>query len=303
MKPGHRKAGWTNAVPCLLTAGAMWLAGNTWAAVDDSAGLALLAQHTQLAGQLQHNPFGRPLVLFSSEGASGLTGDIYAVMAYPLSTVSASLKSPDKWCEVMILHINTKYCHATDGPQGSTLRVHMGKKTPQSLADATRMDFRYSEVAASANYFAVALSAKDGPLGTSDYRIGLQAVALPGNKTFLHLGYSYGMGFAGRMAMQTYLATVGADKVGFTQMRKRRDGQFQWVDGVLGVVERNAMRYFLAIDSVLAAQSLPPAQQLEARLQGWFTAVERYPRQLHEMDRPAYLEMKRAEHTRQQTLL
>jgi hypothetical protein len=37
-------------------------------------------------------------------------------------------------------------------------------------------------------------------------------------------------------------------------------------------------------------------------LQSWFTAVEHYPRQLHEMDRPQYLEMKRSEYQRQQTL-
>ena len=44
-----------------------------------------------------------------------------------------------------------------------------------------------------------------------------------------------------------------------------------------------------------------PAAQLEQRLQSWFRASERYPRQLHEMDREAYLVMKRAEHLRQQT--
>lgn len=39
-----------------------------------------------------------------------------------------------------------------------------------------------------------------------------------------------------------------------------------------------------------------------AALEEAATAVERYPRQLHEMDRGAYLEMKHAEHLRQQTV-
>jgi hypothetical protein len=43
-----------------------------------------------------------------------------------------------------------------------------------------------------------------------------------------------------------------------------------------------------------------PAVQLERRLQSWFTATERYPRQLHEINRDEYLVMKRAEHSRQQ---
>lgn len=146
------------------------------------------------------------------------------------------------------------------------------------------------------------LNAKDGPLGTGDYRILLQAVALPNAKMFLHLTYSYAMNFAGRLAVQTYLGTIGRGKVGFTVIGKRADGQPDYVDGVRGLVERNTMRYYLAIDTFLGAASAVPAAQLEKRLQNWFTAVERYPRQLHEMDRRQYLEMKRAEHMRQQTV-
>lgn len=36
----------------------------------------------------------------------------------------------------------------------------------------------------------------------------------------MHLSYSYGYGMAGRMAMQAYLATAGADKVGFSLVRQ-----------------------------------------------------------------------------------
>ena len=73
------------------------------------------------------------------------------------------------------------------------------------------------------------LNAKDGPLGTSDYRIQLEAIALPNAKTFLHLTYSYGFNFAGRLAMQTYLATLGRDKVGFTPTGKANAGQGGYV--------------------------------------------------------------------------
>jgi len=83
---------------------------------------------------------------------------------------------------------------------------------------------------------------------------------------------------------------------------KQEDGKPIYIDGVRGVVERNTMRYYLAIDAFLGAASAPPAARLEKRLQSWFNAVEQYPRQLHELDRAAYLEMKRAEHKRQQTL-
>ena len=65
--------------------------------------------------------------------------------------------------------------------------------------------------------------------------------------------------------------------------------------GVRGAVERNTMRYYLAIDAYLDGLSAPPADQLEKRLQTWFTATEKYPRQLHEIDRATYLDMKRSQ--------
>lgn len=273
-----------------------------WAGTDAELAIALQGQYTRLQPQLQNNAFGRPLVLESTESAKRLTGDIYAVVAHPFATVSTGMKSPEHWCEVMILHINTKYCRAVAGPQGTTLRVNIGKKTPQAIAAATRVDFRYTETTATQTYFAITLTAKDGPLGTSNYRIHLEAVELPGNKSFLHFTYAYDVGLAGRLAMKTYLATLGAGKVGFTLVSNSADGRPVHVAGVRGVVERNTMRYYLAIDSFLASQSEPRAAQLEKRLQTWFSAVERYPRQLHELDRKAYLAMKRAEVARQQAV-
>ena len=262
---------------------------------------ALRAKHADLGGQLGQNQFKRPLVLESVEERNGLKGDIYGVVDYPFDVVNAALNNPAHWCDVMILHINTKYCHAVAGPAGTTLKINIGKKTPEALADAPRVEFNYSVAASSADYLDIMLNAKDGPLGTSDYRIHLEAVALPASKTFLHLTYSYAVNFGGRVAMQTYLGTIGRDKVGFTVTGKQADGEPAYIAGVRGLVERNTMRYFLAIDTFLQSSRTAPALQLEQRLQNWFTAVEQYPRQLHEVDRPAYLAMKRAEVVRQQT--
>ncbi|MFC6519462.1 hypothetical protein ACFQAT_06355 [Undibacterium arcticum] len=127
-------------------------------------------------------------------------------------------------------------------------------------------------------------------------------MALPNAKAFLHLTYAYAVNFSGRLAMQTYLGTIGSGKVGFTVIGKLADGQPDYIGGVRGLIERNTMRYYLAIDTFLEAANAPPAAQLEKRLQSWFAATERYPRQLHEVDRGAYLEMKRAEYLRQQTV-
>lgn len=295
---------WSNCLgclSCLLLSCAAGVACAAMAGPDPVA--ALRAKYASLEGQLRQNQFKRPLVLDSTESPDRLKGDIYAVVDYPFDAVNAGLNNPDHWCDVMLLHINTKYCHAMAGPAGATLRVNIGKKTPEELANAARVDFKYSVAAATPAYLEILLNAKDGPLGTSDYRIQLEAVALPdAKKTFLHLTYSYAVNFAGRLAMQTYLGTIGSGKVGFTVTGKLADGQPDYIGGVRGVVERNTMRYYLAIDSFLGAAGTAPPDQPEKRLQSWFTAVERYPRQLHEMNRNAYLDMKRAEYLRQQTV-
>jgi hypothetical protein len=267
----------------------------------ETGAAALLEKHSALAKQLADNVYRRPLFLESSEGGNVVSGNAYAVLDAPFTTVSATFKSPQRWCDMLILHINTKYCHAGSDASPSMLKVHVGKKTPQELADAYSLQFAYRLAAASPGYLSAQLQADKGPLGTSNYRIELQAVPLPGGKTFMHMRYSYGYGVASRLAMQGYLATMGSGKVGFTQIRQGPGTVY--VDGMRGAVERNTMRYYLAIEAYLGSMDKPAAQQLEQRMVHWFDATEQYPRQLHEVDKESYLVMKRAEYQRQQTPL
>ncbi len=270
------------------------------AAPDTDSAASLRARYAALAPQLGNNQFKRPLYLLSVESPSHLRGEIYALVDYPFAAVNQAFNDPTHWCDMLILHINTKYCRASTQAGGTLLAVSIGKKDYQPLGQAYRVDFAYRVATSTPEYFDVGLSAKDGPLGTSDYRIRLDAVSVPGNKTFLHITYSYAYNFAGRLAMQAYLATIGRDKVGFSATSSPASGAPGLIDGVRGVVERNTMRYYLAIDAYLGALATPPAQQLEKRLQSWFTATELYARQLHEVDRATYLDMKRREYQRQQ---
>ena len=294
---GSRKLSWLGGMLLICATGVV---GAAMVKPDPAA--SLRAKYLSLEEALQQNQFKQQLVLDSAELPSRLTGDIHAIVDYPFAAVNAGLNNPKNWCDVMLLHLNTKYCHAAKEPSGTALKVNIGKKTPEDLADAARVEFNYSVATATPEYFEINLNARDGPLGTSDFIIRLEAVTLPNAKTFLHLTYSYAINISGRLAMQTYLGTVGSNKVGFTVIGKQADGQPDYIRGVRGLMERNTMRYYLAIDSFLGATRTAPAARFEKRLQNWFTAAELYPRQLHEMDRRTYVEMKRAEHVRQQTV-
>lgn len=262
----------------------------------------LRAKYAALTQRLQQNQFGRPLVLDSSEAANQLKGDVYALVDHSFATVSSRLSKPQHWCDVMILHINTKSCHVVGAGADTNLQVRIGKKTPQDLDEVPRVDFKFRAPPPMADYFSATLNANEGPMGTSDYHIRLEAIPVGAAKTLVHLGYAYKTNLAGNLAMQTYLNTVGRNKVGFTITGTRENGEPEYIGGMRGVIERNAMRYYLAIDAFLDATRVAPALQAEKSLQQWFSATERYPRQLREIDRVAYLEMKRAELLRQQGL-
>jgi hypothetical protein len=264
----------------------------------ESGATALQARYSALAQQLARNEFQRPLVIESSESPNSVSGNAYAVINYPFTTVSTAFRNPGNWCDVLMLHLNTKFCRSEGEDSPSVLEVSIGKKTRQEIKDAYTLAFDFRLAKASPDYMAVQLNADKGPLGTNNYRINLQVTPIAGGKTFMHLQYSYGYGMAGRMAMQGYLSTIGSGKLGFTQVEG--GGEKRYVDGMRGAVERNTMRYYLAIDAYLASLAAPPAEQLEKRLQHWFEATERYPRQLREIERTAYMTMKRSEHQRQQ---
>jgi hypothetical protein len=261
---------------------------------------SLRARYGELREELRSNSFHQPLHIDSTQVGDGIRGDVYAVLEHPFAEFSAAMKDPSDWCDIMILPFNTKYCHAVETNGSAALQVRIGRKSDQPVQDAYRLDFALRPVAATSDYFESRLDARSGPLGTRDYRIVVSAVPLEGGRTFMHLSYSYGFGALGRFAMQAYLATAGANKIGFTVVGRDANGQPVHINGVRGAIERNVMRYFLAIDSHMASLALPPDQRLEKRIQSWFNSTERYSRQLHEMDRSTYLAMKRGEYERQQ---
>ena len=262
---------------------------------------SLRGQYAVLLAELSTSAFMKPLVVRSDEKQGRVQGEVFAVMEFPFARVKKAIDSPEHWCDIMILHINTKYCKAQSDTAGTQITVHIGKKTPEKLIYTKPMVLDFEVRTAEPDYVNVALSALVGPAGTSHFEIVLEVVALPGNRSFLHLSYAYKANVIGKLAMEAYLATAGRNKVGFSVVQRQPDGPPVFTGGVRGVVERNTMRYYLAISSYLAAEALPEREQQEARLLGWITATERYPDQLLEMDRAAYLVMKRAEVLRQQT--
>jgi hypothetical protein len=182
------------------------------------------------------------------------------------------------------------------------LLVAIGRKYDQPLKKAYPVEFTFCVTSSGDDYLSVVLDAGEGPFGTRDYRIALEAMALEDDQVLLHLRYSLNYGFRARVALNTYLATSGSGKVGFTMVAPHTDRPPRLVRGMRGAVERNVMRYYLAIEAYIAALPFPEPERFERSLGLWFDATEIYATQLHEVDREDYLAMKRVERERQQML-
>jgi len=267
------------------------------ASAQDAA--TLRARQGTMQDKFASNQFGRPLVLESAQTSGELKGDVYAIVEHPFAMVQQALQSPEHWCDILILHLNVKRCRAGGGTP-KMLNLNVGRKFDQPIEDAYQLNFNYGVVAATPEYLQVRLSADEGPLSTKNYRIQVEAVPLDARRSVIHMSYAYGYGFAARVAMETYLSTLGSQKVGFTVLERKPDGKPVYQSGVLGLLERNTMRYYLAIDAYLSAYALPAAEQAEWRIREWYASTERYAEQLHEMEQNEYLEMKRKEMRRQQ---
>ena len=287
----------THRLGCWLCGLVAALFGTGLACAQDAA--SLRARHVALQEQLARNQFQRPMVIESSQTAGDLKGDVFSVVDWPHAAVQAALQGTDHWCDLLMVHLLVKDCHAGTA-QPPTIGLAVARTWDQSLDAAHRIEFHYKTVAATPEYLNVQLSADAGPMGTKHYRLMLEAVPLDAKRTFIHMSYAYGYGFAARMAMEGYLATLGRNKVGFTITGQGNDGKPVYMGNVRGVVERNTMRYYLAVEAYLGALGLPPAEQSERRMRDWYASIERYPVQLHELERSQYIEMKRKEIQRQQ---
>lgn len=255
---------------------------------------ALSVRYEQLRPALAHNPFDAPIHVQSETRDGALGADVYGLIARPFAQVSATLAAAKHWCDFIPLHLNVKACVYGENAGGRDwLTFYVGRKFYQTPGDAYALHYRFRVLEHAAGYLHLRMDAADGPVGTSDYVVELEAMPV-GERTLVKIHVAYQPSLSSRLATNVYLSTLGRDKVGFSRPADSHEAQF--VKGVRGVTERNAMRYYLALQSLLETD---PKAGFEVRAAHWFDLTEHYRRQLHELDRAEYLSAKRREHANQ----
>lgn len=276
------------AVALLALLGLCQSARAQW--VDPAA--ALRARWVALQPQLRASVFGEPLHLRSSDGNGQVEGEVHAEVGQPFAEVAAVFQSARTVCALLFLHLNVRACHPAKAPGTETLTLVVGPKRAQASDTRFYMDYALRVEAATPAYLRVTLLAARGPLATHDYRIGVEMVPLDAGRSFVRLDYAYQTGALARMATDAYLATAGRAKIGFTIVGQDAQGQPLFVHGERAALERNVIRYFLALVATASVKAGPPQARMEARLRTWFALTERYAAQLHELDLDEYLQEK-----------
>lgn len=233
-------------------------------------------------------------------------GDLLAarvLMKLPVSHTEFReiLSHPRLWCEFLILHLNIKSC-VTERQQGKDILVlFAGRKHYQPPEITYRLEYRFQLMDNRDKYFEVMLDAPNGPLSTSNYRIHVQAIPYK-NVTLMALGLNYTQSFISRAATYSYLNTLGRNKVGFSLQSNTNADPPVYVSGVKGVIERNVMRYFLALQSYLQAEARLEPDSFKRLLITWYQSTEQYHQQLYEYEQDVYLQAKQKEYLNQQKL-
>ena len=262
-------------------------------------GDALSAKFPIFKSQLEKNQFGLPLYLESQEEYGSLHVDVYGIVDFPFDSVSDAFRTPENWCDINIPLINVKACTFGKVSDQWLLTLYSGRKYYQPPKDAYKLDFQFDIAALQPEYLDVAFTAENGPLYTTDHRIRFEAVPLDAGRTFIHFSYDYSYGALARAAIKAYFATLGREKKGFSIIATDNKGDPVYVGGVRGSVERYAIRYYFVIQTYMDTFILPMNLRFEKQISRWYDLTERYPRQLHELDKGEYLANKRREHNNQ----
>lgn len=264
-------------------------------------GLLRDTYHRNIA-KLETSAFGLPLFLESIERDDRVHVDVYGVFDYPFSNIVDVLKVPANWCDIVSLHPNVKACTYREMTGIWLLTFFIGKKVYQPPEDAQQVVFHFRKVDQQQGYLDIILNADAGPFGTKDHTMRFEAFPIDGERTFVHVSYSYSDSVALRLAAKIYFATFGRSKVGFTVTGTDENGKAVYIGGPRGAIERNAVRYYFAIQSFMNTLHNPEESRLSMRISEWYDLTNRYRKQLFELNRTDYLTYKTAERKNQLTL-
>lgn len=259
----------------------------------------LLKTYQKNLGRLESSSFGLPLFLESVEQDDAVHVDVYGMFNYPFSTVVNALTVPANWCDIVSLHPNIKACTYRELADSWRLALYIGRKEFQPPEDTRQILYRYRNVDQKPGYLDIVLTAVEGPFGTRDHKMRFEALPVGEGKTFVHVSYTYIDSVALRLASKVYFATLGRSKAGFTVTGTDGSGNPVHIGGPRGSIERNAVRYYFAIQAFMHTSKHPEQIRFNISANEWYDLTAPYKKQLFDLEKKEYLRFKKQEHKNQ----
>jgi len=224
-----------------------------------------------------------------------------------LDLFAERLLQPAEWCEFIPLHLNIKACGFTETNQKNVVRFYAGVKDYVTPDDAHLLQLSF-DAKKENDVFSADLFAADGPLDSTNIRFSIRAIDAEGeggSGVYVEFELSSEPGLTNTLA-RVYLATIARKKIGFSIKGETWSGKPKYVGGQRGAIERNLVRYLMAIETYFdtAAQfsGLSPDDLYKQRIDRWYDRTDQYRRQLYELPRTEYISNKLKERENQKIL-
>lgn len=231
------------------------------------------------------------------------TGHAFSIVNHSYSDIINLLISVENWCAAIIVNVNIKTCtYEQDTADLKYLSLYVEDEHYVNPKNAYHIRYRHEAFRQIKDYLYIKMDAKEGPYDTGDYLFIVEVIPIEENRSFIHLAYSAHFGWISRILLNTYLATIGRNKFGFTVIDQNKDGSPKYITGIKAIMERNTARYFLAFQTYLETLKISPENRLMASLLRWHSYTKLFKPQLYELNEADYLFNKQREFENQQEL-
>ena len=253
----------------------------------------LIQKYEKIRAELANTTFGVPIHIETFSPHRKIHCHVYGIIDQKFQPFSSVMLNPKNWCEILLLHTNIKSSvMKTDKNNGVSLTIYCGRKFYQPPEDTYSLDLKYDVLDEKRDYFHLRLSGEKGPFHTRNYRINLDAAPLSEQQSVIHLSYEYDSGITMKNALKLYYATLGRKKVGFSVVGRNKQGNPIFVKGNQGLIERNSVRFYFAIQAFMETYGFQDDVRFNKRIHRWYDLVRQCPRQLYELPEKEYIENK-----------
>ena len=247
-------------------------------------------------------PDALPFTVDSGDDSGTLWASVQTFLVdIPFDLLAQRLSDITQWCEFIPLHLNVKACSYYLDSTPPVLSFYIGPKGYSAPDEVQVLDLAFQTLTED-DILTVEFTAPRGPFGSSNYDFIFRAMEVDGG-VYLEFDLSSNPGLVSKLS-KVYFLTVGSGKVGFSVMGKDRTGRVRYVSGERGGVERNIVRYLYSLQTYFDTINQENEEDIfRIRAEHWFDLTELHERQLYELPRETYLDIKELERVNQNILL